>query len=120
MTAHIECNCRSPYMKNATAESKDCLRGSVTGYHMAEHIPEKCRIKPESGCDDCETTHTKKKPLHTTCEKEVEDPQLSNPGNLTVYCEFPCDEIANKCWVCNDFIYVFGLITVISKSMNMP
>ena len=91
-----------------------------TKQYQAEHIPEECRKKPESGCDDCEKTHTKKKPLHTTCEKEVEDPQLSNPGNLTVYCEFPCDEIANKCWVCNDFIYVFGLITVISKSMNMP
>merc|ERR550534_2341550 len=79
VTAHIECNCRSPYMKNVTEESKDCLRGSVTGYHKADHIPEKCRIKPESGCDDCETTHTKKKPLHTTCGKEKDF-----KGNLRV------------------------------------
>ena len=102
-------------MKNGT-DPKDCLRGSVTGYYKADHIPEKCRIKPENGCDDCEATHTKKKPLHTTCRKEVE---FSEKGNLTVYCEFRCDERAKKCWVCNDFNYVFGLITVISKSMNM-
>ena len=89
-------------MKNATAESKDCLRGSVTGYHLAEHIPEKCRIKPESGCDDCEETHTKKEPLHTTCAEKIRGKQ-EFAGNLTVYCEFKCDDRANKCWVCNDF-----------------
>merc|ERR1712227_827850 len=98
VTAHIECNCRSPYMKNATAESKDCLRGSVTGYHLAEHIPEKCRIKPESGCDDCERTHTKKEPLHTTCAEKIRGKQ-EFAGNLTVYCEFKCDDRAKKCWV---------------------
>ena len=83
---------------------------------MAEHIPEKCRIKPESGCDDCETTHTKKEPLHTTCAEKIRGRQGPRTGNLTVYCEFKCDDRAKKCWVCNDFNKVLDqLNTVISK-----
>ena len=108
MTAHVSCNCRSPFMDDPADQQEECLRGTVTGLHNATNIPEACHSLPDGACNDNDCENGKKEPksrdpLWKECRDEIDawddDDGLAKP-EVNYYCHFSCQEHSERCWVC--------------------
>ena len=108
MTAHVSCNCRSPFMDDPADQQEECLRGTVTGLHNATNIPEACHTLPDGACNDNDCENGKKEPksrdpLWKECRDEIDawddDDGLAKP-EVNYYCHFSCQAHSERCWVC--------------------